>query len=600
MDDLEQLRQAAAADPEKAAQLRAMAYERLSADPAHPKAPLLRTILSVLPKIKVGQGFDQPGLPKEIVHGELNGGGDFGLPPTPDEQVAQGQKERQTVRQLNRGPVEPPIGASAAAYLLNPAVHRQFIRGTGDTQNFGASQKIADKMHKALGQGEPLKETEQEDQFGTPDAPRSGHPGPRLLGQMLGLAIPGAGNLALKTGGAAGGLVANTGRGFLGKMLSGAVGGMVSNEVAMPLIAGGRQAVEGHNPLPVMADEANPIAHPSNAAAGALMGLPSGFARGIRDSGRTGRDIRLIEEYGATPSRIGRGPQGGVFESPFFHDVEGSASEQGMASRRAAENVLNTMDTEEAGVERQYAQAKKNAADQGWLEGRISTDAIRQDVEKLISRVRLTNPQKSAMKSEVLDVLDQHPNGMTLDDLNDLRAKVGDIFGTGPGESAHPALDTVRQSIKRTVDDTEMGPINENYHKGMTRIERQRQQLGLTEGSRRDVAERRIANLIQRRANDEAPGAGIQEAGDLGTEQFLKENQQHRPMFDTARLLAAKERLTAGFEPEAGFHRRMGHVLFEKNREPLMAAIYRNVAPAEQLAGPAALAARYLLTGGTQ
>ncbi len=187
---------------------------------------------------------------------------------------------------------------------------------------------------------------------------------------------------------------------------------------------------------------------------------------------------------------------------------------------------------------------------------------------------------------------------MTVDDFNDFRGKLGRVFGVGPGETSVPAIDVLRQAAKRTIDDTEMGPINENYSKGRERIMRQHEQLGTVEGGRRNVQERRIANIIQRRANDEAPGNGIQEAGDLGTEQFLNENPQHREAFDTARLLAAKERMTAGIEPHGGFFRRVGkHGLLEKNLEPALVGAYRLGSPLEKGSVPASLAAQLLLNG---
>jgi len=110
-----------------------------------------------------------------------------------------------------------------------------------------------------------------------------------------------------------------------------------------------------------------------------------------------------------------------------------------------------------------------------------------------------------------------------------------------------------------------------------------------------------VANIIQRRANDEAPGAGIQEAGDLGIEQFLAENPHLKAPFDTARLLAAKERMSFGIEPQGGFFRRVGkHGLLEKNLEPALVGAYRLGQGADRLAVPGSLAAQYLLGGGNQ
>jgi hypothetical protein len=415
----------------------------------------------------------------------------------------------------------------------------------------------------------------------------------RLAGALSGRGVTGAvgkGSLALTRP------IAAAGKGVLGKTAAGAIGGGVANEFAMPVIAGGQAAVRGENPFPVMKEEAlNPV----NAAAGALLGGISGAARGIRESGQTGRDIRLVEGYGAKPGPLG--PKGGIFEAPMMHDIEGSARDQGMASRLAAERVMNSLDEEQAALGSNYAKEKLAARDAGFLEGKIDTDAVRQDAHKLLSGTSLTTGERSAIQREVLDELDKYPGGMTVDQFNDFRGKLGRVFGVGPGETSVPAIDVLRQAAKRTVDDTEMGPINEAYSKGRARINRQHEQLGTVEGGRRGVQERRIANIVQRRANDEAPGTGIQDAGDLGTEQFLKENPKYRAMFDTARLLAAKERMTAGIEPQGGFFRRVGkHGLLEKNLEPALVGAYRLGAPAEKGSIPAALAAQFLLGGGGQ
>lgn len=609
------IQQEAAQSPEKADVLRSLIYKRLSDNPSHPSAGKLRTVLSALPRVKVGQGFDQPGLPKETVRGELSGG-DLGseLPPTPDETVAMGPQNgsggpqsKQVSRALESRPQEMPLPQKVALVAGSGPYRREFERGMDDMLTFGAGQKVAGVAGRLLGDKPDvdLGVTGKTDPNSAPNARGYG----QLAGALTGKGLTG---LVGRTTLGVTAPIANAGRGIVGNTILGAIRGGLTNELAMPVISGGQTLVGGPQNgedvktaaglrsyggriIDAMKNEA---LNPFNAAAGMLMGIPAGASRGIRETGQTGRDLRLIEQYGAKPSRIGRGPQGGIFESPAMRDIEGSSGDQGAASRRAAEGVLNSFDEEGASLNRQYGADKTSARDQGFLEGRISTDAVREDAQKLISGMGLTSSERSAIQREVLDELDKHPGGMTVDDFNDFRGKLGRIFGVGPGETSVPAVDTLRRSAKRAVDDTEMGPINERYSKGREALTRKHEQLGLSEGARRDVNERRLANLIQRRANDEAPGTGIQEAGDLGTEQFLKENPKFSPAMDTARLLAAKERLTAGIEPHGGFFRRVGkHGLLEKNLEPALAAMYRLGAPADQLAIPAALAARYYLGG---
>lgn len=567
-------------DADQLERIREKAYAL--AEGGGPNADQARRILSKLPKKNVGHDFRAESGDRASslpVHGEMSGG-DLGseLPPTADEMAG-----------IENKPAELPMGARAAMTALVPSNRRQFLRGADDMLTFGAGQKLAGKVGRALGDRPDvdLQATESADASASPNARSYGRVAGALSGRGA-TGLVGRGSLALTRP------IANAGKGFLGKMTSGAIGGGVANELAMPVIAGGQAAVQGENPLPAMKEEAlNPV----NAAAGVLLGGVSGGARGIRESGQTGRDIRLVEEYGAKPGPLG--PKGGVYESPMLRDIEGSARDQGMASRLAAERVMNGLDEEGAALSKEYGAGKASARDQGFLEGKIDTNALREDAMRMIGGQRLTSAQRSAIQREVLDELDKFPGGMTVDDFNDMRAKLGDVFGIGPSEAAHPALDTLRQSAKRTIDETEMGPINERYSKGRERISRQHEQLGTNEGGRRDVNERRIANIIQRRANDEAPGAGIQDAGDLGTEQFLKENPRNAPMFDLARLLAAKERMTAGIEPHGGFFRRVGkHGLLEKNLEPALVGAYRLGGPAERGSVPAAIAAQLLLNGG--
>jgi hypothetical protein len=527
------------------------------------------------------------------VHGELSGG-DLGseLPPTSDEMAG-----------IDSHIERPGLGTRAAATVGYAPSRREFLRGVDDMVTFGAGQKLAGGLEgiardKLRSGGIPdviSDEVMGPSLAGTGRGDAAESPNARGYGRLTGSFAPGGATARVGKGALAlTAPIANAGRGFLGKATAGTIGGAVANELAMPVIAGGQAAVRGENPLPIMKEEAlNPV----NAAAGALLGLAGGSARGIRETGQTGRDIRLVEGYGAKASPFG--PKGGVFNSPMFEHLEGSAGEQGQISRIAAERALNAMDAEGAALSKKYMADKSAAREAGQLEGLIDTNAVRQDAEGLIAGTGLTTGERAAIKREVLDELDQYPGGMNVDQFNDFRQKLGRIFGVGPGETAVPALDTLRQSAKRTIDETEMGPINEAYSQGLQRRTRQHEQLGISEGGRRDVAERRLANIIQRRANDEAPGTGIQEAGDLGTEQFLKENPAQRPMFDAAKLLAAKERMTAGVEPQAGFFRRFSkHGVLEKNLEPAAVAAYRLGGFMGTQGVPASVIAQYLLQGG--
>src|SRR5689334_22238949 len=137
------VQQEAAQNPEKAEVLRSLIYKRLSDNPDHPIAGKLRTVLAALPRVKVGQGFDQPGLPKDTVKGELSGG-DLGseLPPTPDEMAGEGQ--RAPVRTaLESRPQEMPLPQKAALATLGPSTRREFLRGADKMLTAGIGQRVA-------------------------------------------------------------------------------------------------------------------------------------------------------------------------------------------------------------------------------------------------------------------------------------------------------------------------------------------------------------------------------------------------------------------------------------------------------------------------
>ncbi len=560
-------------DSDQLERIRAKAYAIASA--GGPDADQARRILSKLPKIKVGRR--EPVRGGVGVHGEL-AGGDIGaeLPPTPDEEVG-------IPNQL----AEQSLPQKAALAILSPSSRREFERGADKMLTFGLGQKVAGKIGRALGDKPDvdLQATEATDIRESPNARTAGE----LSALLSGKGLAGA---ASKVGRAVMSPLASAGKGILGKGLAGAVAGAGANEIAMPLIAGGQEAVEGKNPLPAMKEQAlNPV----NAAAGALLGFGSGAARGLRESGQVGRDIRLVEEYGAKPTPFG-GASGGQFDSPIMQGVEGSTREAGAMARKAARNVLGGLDEEQAGLSRDYGAAKKAAGDAGFIEARIDPLFVREEADRLLRGERVTNSQRAAIESEVVGALDRHPQGMSLDDFNDFRAKLGDIFGTGPGEASHPALDRLRQAAKRTVDETEMGPINQRYHEGTTALDKKYEQLKLTRNTNPRVAEERVAGQILRRG-DNTPTAGIQEPA---VEEFLQANPKYRPLFDTISLLNAKERMSLGLEGHGGSLYTRLHGALHHNIEPLQVGAYRLGKPLEKGAPAAALAAQLLLNGGPQ
>lgn len=576
--------------------LRAKAYALVSANPTGPLADKARAFLARAPKTVVGGTAERMASmrPAPVKVGQLTGG-DFGgletLPPTPDEELG-----------FRNDLAEPGIGTQAITTLSDPHKRREFERGVSDMVTFGAAEKLA-----KLAEKHGLTSTPGEGGF-TPegsalDAERA--PGYRGGGQVLGSFLPGGARLlGSAAGGAAGTLVRPiAARGVGGSIIAGGLAGAAANTGTMVGISGARTAVEGKREgesfkdyLARIRDSAGGEINPINAAAGAVFGAGTGASAGIGNSrGQTGRDIRLVEQYGAKPNPFG-GAHGGIFESPALRDVEGSTREAGALARTNARKVLSGLGEEQTGLSREYGAAKKAAADQGFLEARIDPLNVQEEAQRLMRGERVTGAQRAAIQSEVVDALERHPQGMTLDDFNDFRAKLGDIFGTSPGEASHPAIDRLRQAAKRTVDETEMGPINERYHQGTKALDKKYEQLKLTRETTPRVAEERLAGEILRRGEN-TPTAGIQEPA---IEEFLQANPRYRPLFDSISLLNAKDRMALGLEGHGGSLYTRMHGALHHNIEPLQVGAYRLLSPAERLSVPASVAAQYFLNGGNQ
>lgn len=567
-------------DSDQLERIRAKAYA--IAEGGGPNADQALRILSKLPKIKVGQDIEHgPGMPKQITSGELSSGRDFGaeLPPTPDEQVG-----------LPNDLAKPGLGTRLVSGVLDPHKRREVERGLSDMVTLGGAEKIA-------GLAEKVSPTPGEGGFtpGGSALDRNRAPGYREGGQLVGSVIPGATSTISRF---AGGLTAPlvkplVNSGVAGNVFGNMLSNAAANTLAMPAIAGGQAAVRGENPLPVMREE---IQNPVNPLVGAAVGIPVGAARGIRGSNtQTGRDIRLVENYGARPSPVG-GAHGGIFDAPMMQGAEGSTREAGSLARRASREVLGGLQGEKSQLSKDYGSAKAAAGDAGFLEGRIDPLYVREEAERLMKGERVTNAQRQAIQSEVMDAIDRHPTGMTLDDFNDFRGKLGDIFGVGPGQAAHPALDKLRQAAKRTVDETEMGPINEAYSKGTESLNKKYDQLKLTPDTNPRVAEERLAGEILRRGEN-TPTAGIQEPA---IDEFLAANPQYKPLFDSVSLMNAKERMGAGLQAHGGTLYTRMHGALHHNLEPIAVGAYRLGQGMDDKTVAATLAARLMLGMGTQ
>lgn len=567
-------------DTDQLERIREKAYAL--AEGGGPNADQARRILSKLPKVNVGHDFraesgDRPSrLP---VHGELSGG-DIGseLPPTSDEAAGLPNKMD-----------EMPLPQRAAMAGMLPSSRREFLRGADDMITFGAGQRLAGKVGNALGD-EPdvnLEATQGEDARNSPNA--------RTVGRLAGAVAPGGTARVFRGAGSLVGRAVSplAGAGAAGRTFAGVLGGAGANTIAVPAVAGAQAAVRGENPI---TDISNAFKDPMNPVVGGLLGLPIGIAAGIHgNKGQVGRDIRLAEQYGANPNPIG-GARGGAFDSPLLSGVEGSTREAGAMARKASRGVMGGLQEEQAGLSREYGASKEAAREAGFMEGRIDPLFVREAAEKLMKGERLTGSQRAAVEAEVTGALDRHPTGMTLDDFNDFRAKLGDIFGTGPRDAAHPALDSLRQAAKRTVDETEMGPINERYHEGTKALDKKYDQLKLTRDTDPRVSEERVAGQILRRGEN-TPTAGIQEPA---IEEFLQANPKYRPLFDSVSLLNAKERMALGLEGHGGSLYSRLHGIAHRNVEPLQVGAYRLGMGSEKAIPASSMAARLLLNGGSE
>jgi len=202
--------------------------------------------------------------------------------------------------------------------------------------------------------------------------------------------------------------------------------------------------------------------------------------------------------------------------------------------------------------------------------GGLDVSPIRAAAEKLLESKRLTKSAKSAIKSEVLDTLDELPKGrMTADELNDFRGKLQDMSRVGEATAQKHFLKLYHTS-KKIVDDTEYGQLNATYSKGIEAQKRRHRQLGIGKNvSRTDiedpVAGKKAARVVRRQ--DENTATSGQESVDV--ERFLTENPEFKEMLSASKLMSAKGRLRLGIPDTGGLYERVGG-LATRNIEPIL------------------------------
>ncbi|MEP6652070.1 MAG: hypothetical protein ABJA82_01860 [Myxococcales bacterium] len=447
-----------------------------------------------------------------------------------------------------------------------------------------------------------------------------------LAGKFAGKGIAGLARLGARAGAAAGG--------GAGAIVGGAAGGALGGAATAPLVGGalaaGQTAVQGDvTDAPRAGYEAAKatLKDPLAMAGGAVLGGLGGASQGIRSGDtQTGQDLRLVEEFGGSP-RLLTGAKGGAFESPILRDRRGTTGEVGEVAREAGDSIRTGLNAKTKALQDQYAAGKRRLATDDFVASpsrrRADSDGTqvmadpnfvpegvipRGDVtkprptpagseildtapmldatSKLLESKRLPASAKAAIKSEVLDVLEESGGRMSVDDFNDFRGKLQDLSKVGePGAKAH--FRTLYKAAKDIIDDTEYGQLNATYSKGIEAQKRRHRQLGLgrttTATDIEDpIAAKKVARVVRRQ--DENTATAGQEAVDV--QRFIEENPEFRNALAASRLLSAKGRLRVGVPETGGLYERVGGLAM-RNAEPLLGSV---VYPAGKAVGDTAAA----------
>ncbi len=530
------------------------------------------------------------------------------LPPTEDERLG-----------IDKGLAEPGLLAKGMQGVANPQQRRQFLRGVSDATTFGLAEKIGNATDRNFAA------------TATPDAAEA--PDARDYGQMLGTAIPGGTNAigrvagrAIGAAGAAGAKLGQLAADGGGAIVGGGLGGAIAGAATVPVVAG---AVEGAKSLvrgdvreaPRNALEAGKAAatDPLSMGAGVVLGGLGGIAQGIRSGDTmTGEDIRTVEEGGGRPG-VFRGASGGAYDEAPLAGRRGTTSDVGEVAREAGDQIRGGLNERTKAIEDRYAAGKERIArdqfvaeparrravpgdgegatviskDPNWVEpgydprgdvnapvkkapgghDALSTEPVRAAAEKLLKSQRLTRSARGEIQAEVLDVLAEKPT-MSLEDLNDFRGKLQGMAKYGEPASK-PHFRALGSEAKKIIDETEFGPVNQEYSTGIEAQKRAHRQLGLGKNvAKTDIedptAGKKVARVVRRQEENTATGG--QEAVDV--QRFVAENPEFERLLASSKMMAAKGRLRLGFPENGGLYEKLSGFA-GRNVEPVLGgAVY--------------------------
>lgn len=573
--------------------------------------------MSTDPRQDTSSAYGNKPAAKDVAPGSIKQG--IGLPPTEDERLG-----------IDNGLAEPGLAARAIQGAANPQQRRQFLRGVSDTATFGLAEKAGNLVGlKDTAEGDAKAAPDARDYGEMLGAVIPGATG--AVGRAAGGGIRAASRLGAQLGNMAGGGVGAMVGGGIGGAVGGAVaapvvGGLVAGGQAAvngPLADAPRAGWEA-----AKATAGDPLAMASGVGLGALGGVSTGIRAG---NTRTGEDIRAVEEFGGKPGPF-RGASGGAFDEAPLKGRRGTTGEVGEVAREAGDTIRKGLNARTDKLQADFGEGKRrleiddyvaqpdkgadfmarrrdrlsiddqqpNQRTEGTSATRVAprpnfifegqesgpkppttasssqggqmldTAPIRSAAEQLLAGKRLPNSAKSSIRSEVLDVLDDLPEGkMSVSDLNDFRGKLQDISKVGePTAKSH--FRTLYKAAKDIVDETEYGQLNAGYSKGIEAQKRAHRQLGLGRNTSRTeiddpIAAKKAARVVRRQ--DENTATAGQESIDV--QKFIQENPEFAQALASSRLLSAKGRLRLGMPESGGLYERVGG-LATRNIEPIL------------------------------
>lgn len=497
-------------------------------------------------------------------------------PDTPDGQRAMAMvaklKDKLTARY--REPTDAPdIGGAGTVAARNYA----------DAATFGLSNKVADKITKSL---EPEADLAAVHESNARE--NAQHNLAAAGGQVAGFTSGGPNLLFKAVRPITAGIQAARGAGLGAHAALGALRGAAETAITMPVAGGIRAGIESDAPTlrERFSDAAQGALNeaknlPLTATVGAGLGAFAGAARGIRNGhSQTARDIQTVEDVGkGQVNPLKGGAHGGYYESDVLKGAH-SDDQVGEVARRAGDRVRAGLNNEFEQAGQEYAANRGEAKDSGALARNVDVHDLYKRALQLVKSQRTTGMTKHMLETEVIKPLGRKlGTGMTLEEFNDFRGKLGDLAEPPLGGSTPESrqFGDLAAEARARLKDTALGEVNAQYAERMQKLEDAHRKLGFGGGGRTHtdiedpVAAKKVANFIAREGQTSVT-SGIQ---DQDAKDFLKLYPQFEQELAAPELLRAAQRLRFTLHPPGGGLHHVASGLVRHNIEPALAGAYR-------------------------